>query len=70
MGFSENDFSRAIVTRLLDAGADINARTESGDTAAHYAALHGTVEVLELLFEEGISVDKPRECKLDICVKY
>ena len=62
--FLENDFNRAIVRRLLDAGVDINARTDWGDTAAHYAALHGTYEVLELLCEEGINVDKRRGCKI------
>ena len=61
--FSENGFNRAIVLRLLDAGVDINARTDWGDTAAHYAALHGTYEVLKLLCEEGISVDKSKDCK-------
>ena len=64
--FSENDYNRAIVLRLLDAGVDINARTDWGDTAAHYAALHGTYEVLKLLCEEGISVDKPKECMYHI----
>ena len=59
----ENDYNSAIVVRLLDAGVDINARTDWGDTAAHYAALHGTFEVLQLLCEEGISVNKPNECK-------
>ena len=62
--FLENDFNRAIVRRLLDAGVDINARTDWGDTAAHYAALRGTYEVLDLLCEEGINVDKRRECKI------
>ena len=62
--FLENDFNRAIVRRLLDAGVDINARTDWGDTAAHYAALRGTYEVLELLCEEGINVDKRRGCKI------
>lgn len=66
--FSENDFNRAIVLRLLDAGVDINARTDWGDTAAHYAALHGTYEVLKLLCEEGISVDKSKECKYFVFV--
>ena len=33
---------------LLDAGANLNARTIWGDTAAHYAALEGTFEVLQI----------------------
>jgi ankyrin repeat protein len=61
--FTENDYNRTMITRLLDAGVDINARTDWGDTAAHYAALHGTYEALALLFEEGISVNKPKECE-------
>ena len=47
----------------MDSGVDINARTDWGDTAAHYAALHGTYEVLELLCEDGIAVDKRTDCK-------
>ena len=67
---SENDFNRGVVLRLLDAGVDINARTDWGDTAAHYAALHGTYEVLKLLCEEGIYVDKPKDCKYLLPVLY
>ncbi|TRY72083.1 hypothetical protein TCAL_00198 [Tigriopus californicus] len=44
---------------LLDKGADLNARTLWGDTAAHYAALGGTIEVLKFLCSEGINLDKP-----------
>ena len=59
------------VQLLLDRGADINARTEWGDTAAHYAAFKGTYPVLRLLCEEGAPVDKPKGCEYIIwsCVK-
>ena len=61
--FTANGFTTTMVERLLDVGVDINMRTDWGDTAAHYAALHGNHEVLKFLCEEGISVDKPMECK-------
>ena len=55
---AENDSNKRIIRRLLDAGVDMDMRTEWGDTAAHYAARHGTYEVLEFLCEEGISVNR------------
>ena len=47
-----------IVELLLKAGADLNAITAWGDTAAHYAALSGTVEHLQYLVEAGITLTK------------
>ena len=46
----------ALVELLLNAGADLNATTAWGDTAAHYAALTGTLEVLRYLIEAGVSI--------------
>ena len=43
---------------LLKAGADLGATTSWGDTAAHYAALQGTLDNLQYLVEAGISVSK------------
>lgn len=54
--------NRDTIECLLDAGADLNARTDWGDTAFHYAALKGTYQVLRFLCEEGIDVHKPAEC--------
>jgi ankyrin repeat protein len=49
-----------VIELLLDNGADLGARTEWGDTAGHYAARHGTFDVLQFLCEEGVSVQKPK----------
>ena len=35
-----------VVERLLEAGADLNARTEWGDTPVHYAAQYSRYEVI------------------------
>jgi len=43
---------------LLDQGASLSARTEWGDTAAHYAARHGAVCMLKYLLDEGIMLLK------------
>ena len=60
---TENNGNQDVVERILEAGADLNARTEWGDTPFHYAALHGGYEVLRFLCEEGAEIDKPIECK-------
>lgn len=47
----------------MGSGEKIDARTEWGDLPIHYAAVWGTHQVMEYLFEEGSPVDKP----MDIC---
>ena len=47
----------------MKAGADLNARTEWGDTPAHYAAQYSCYEVLRQLIEKGAEVHKPAKCK-------
>ena len=37
----------AVASELLKGGANLNARTKTGDTAAHYAARHGTICALK-----------------------
>jgi ankyrin repeat protein len=58
--FADNNRNVDVVELLLDHGAELNARTEWGDTALHYAARYGTFDVLNYLCEEGISVGKTR----------
>ena len=52
-----------VLEYLLDAGADLNARTKWGDTAGHYAALFATYDALKFLIEEGVDLDKDETCK-------
>lgn len=42
-----------ILKLLLDAGCEVNAETESGSTALHYAASYGNVRVVKKLLEVG-----------------
>ena len=63
---SENNRNIDVIELLLDSGAELNARTVWGDTAAHYAARYGTFDVLQFLLEEGISVQKPKSKKLGL----
>ena len=50
-----------ILELLLKSGADLHAITAWGDTAAHYAALSGTLDSLQYLFEAGINLTKDKE---------
>ena len=45
---------------LLDGGADLNARTVWGDTAAHYCGRWGPHELLQFLLDKGIEVHKSK----------
>jgi len=47
----------AQVRALLDAGVDVNARTDYGATALSYAADKGHAQVVKLLLERGAEVD-------------
>ena len=45
------------VTAALDAGADVDARNENGDTVLHLAASRGLDDVVALLVERGAAID-------------
>ena len=54
-----NENSLEICQILLDSQCiDLNARTDWGDTPAHYAAFTGTMDTLQYLVELGSSVSK------------
>ena len=59
----ENNYNQDVVERILLAGADLSARTEWGDTPAHYAAAFSFYQVLRQLIDKGCEVHKPIECK-------
>ena len=48
-----------VLDLLLRAEADLNARTEWGDNALHYAARRGGPEVMRFLIDKGIEIGKP-----------
>jgi len=45
------------VQKLLNSGADVNAKTRNGETALHSAVIQGHREVLELLLANGADVN-------------
>jgi cytohesin len=48
----------AIVTRLLDAGADVNAHAELGEYALHIAAWRGDADIVAILLARGADLRK------------
>jgi ankyrin repeat protein len=55
--FAADAGRRKVVTCLLDAGADPEARDADGDTPLHCAALRGHLDVVELLLAAGADVN-------------
>ena len=58
----------AAVAKLLDAGKDVNARNESGETAFSYACANNAFDVAKLLHSRGAdinTVDKGNGSPLD-----
>jgi ankyrin repeat protein len=51
--------SAALLERLVAAGADVNARTASGETALHHARLHGNADAMTLLMKAGAKDENP-----------
>jgi ankyrin repeat protein len=49
--------SAAIVAQLLNAGADVHARTRMGDTALHYAAAIGDLDEIAALLGHGADIN-------------
>ena len=47
----------AVVELLLAAGADVDAESNIGETALHYAAAYGHADVVELLVSAGANVN-------------
>ncbi len=45
------------IVRLLEAGANINATTTSGNTALHYGSFMGHTEAISLLAKHGADIN-------------
>ena len=52
-----------VVAMLRAAGADVNAKSKSGETALHGAALRGWNDLVELLVKAGAQLDAPATAK-------
>ena len=61
--YLENNCNQDVVERILAAGADLNARTEWGDTPLDYAAQFNGYEVIKQLVDKGAEIHKPIECE-------
>ena len=46
--------------RLLDAGADVDARAADGQTPLHVAAYYSRIETAALLLEHGATEEVPK----------
>lgn len=51
-----NELSDNVVVSRVQHGGDINARDHTGQTALHWSAVRGAVQVAELLLQEGARV--------------
>ena len=51
----DNDVKR--VRQLLDAGADVNAANESGETPFSFACANNALQVAQLLYERGANIN-------------
>ena len=64
----------ATITRLLDRGADIEARDENGETPLHRAAWKGANDILDTLIRRGADAhakNNKGETPLDVArIKY
>jgi ankyrin repeat protein len=54
-----------VVQALIDAKADVRARTKNGFTALHFAAREGDIESARLLLAAGVSVDERSQPDVD-----
>lgn len=50
----------AVIKRLLDDGAKINAKDEYGFTSLHIAAYYGHIDTITALIASGADIDKAR----------
>jgi len=53
-----NNHGIGVAKRLMEGGADVNARTLWGDTPAHYAGRWSSHHLLSFFLDEGSHVDK------------
>ena len=57
VAFGQQEVSLAMVTELVDHGADVNAAQQGGWTALHQAAAHGQIQLVELLLSKGAEIN-------------
>ena len=55
------------VKRLIEAGADINAKNKDGGTALSYALIAANLEIVKLLIETGVDCGHSKDILTYIC---
>jgi cytohesin len=71
--FGVGDGDLAGVQALLDAGVDVNAKDENGQTPLHHAVRYDHKEIAELLIDKGADVnakDNSGNTPLDLAIRY
>lgn len=53
--------NQEVAALLIEAGAEIDARTEDGASAVFFAAAEGQIDVVDLLVAEGADVESPMQ---------
>jgi len=52
---NKNDIEN--LKKLIDSGADVNAKNKDGDTPLHTATWKGNIEIVKLLIENGANLN-------------
>jgi len=69
----QKDASIKLIEYLLDSGANVNAKTETGATGLHLAVHWSNPNIVELLCKRGVDVNaknKKGKTALDLAVRY
>ena len=56
---AKNDFVE-VAKLLLQSGAQVNSKTNEGNTPLHFAAYFNRIDMLKLLIENGAQIDATR----------
>ena len=64
MSSKESSLKVDVVRQLIDHGADVAARDETGLTPLHLAAFSGSFEIVWLLIEHGADVTAQDGCRV------
>ena len=64
MSSKKSDLKVDVVRQLIDHGADVAARDETGLTSLHLAAFSGSFDIVRLLIDHGADVTAQDGCSV------